>query len=283
MYDEHILANMLWEQAMLCGVGTTRGRCLRVIRNHPGITDEMSLLSEIPALIQESAQVSSLCAQGVQQKEWVNGTLYKWDSIGGHPCGLVEHVVSRALDYVTIDTNTVPHIRYDAVSDGYRCGCKCASYRGLGDSDLEFVYFKEAYSLETLASSGLFIPHLRTIATWFLIDAMFYNEDRHLGNLLFVKHRDGSLDIPPIFDMGNALSFLELPNYRAYEPNPYLMEQVRWARGVVGDRALQFRIMDFYNEFDRTSPYPREKVDVIIERVLRCSEDYFVQSFVEVV
>lgn len=281
--DDHLLANILYEQSVICGVKTTLGRCLRVVRNHPSVTDEMSMLAELPALIQGASQISSPCAPGVQPKEWVGGVLYKWDTPGFHPCGLVEHVVSRALDYVTICGKPVQHVHYDAVRNGHRYGCKCASYRDVGECDMEFAYYEEAHSLESLISSPTFIPHLYTIATWFLVDAMFYNEDRHLGNLLFIKRRDGSLVMPPIFDMGNSLTFIDLPNYRAYEPNPFLAEQVQWARDVVGDKALKFRVMDFYNVFDRQLPYPAEKVDAILERVLRCSEDYFVQSFVEVV
>lgn len=281
--DDHLLANMLYEQAQICGIKTSRARCLRVIRAHPTITDEISLMLAITDLIQEAAVVSSPCVSGVQVKDWFGNTLVKWDNFSGHPSGLVEHVVSRALDYVTLNGAKVSHVHYDAISDGRRLGCKCQNYRKDGDNDLEFAYYKEAYSLNTLIHSERFAPHLHTIALWFLLDAMFYNEDRHLGNLLFVRHPDGTLEIPPIFDMGNALMFWESPNYRRYEPNPFLIEQVHWARSVVGDKALQFDVMSFYNNLDRSLPYPSEKVSAIAERVLRCAEDCFIQGFVEVI
>lgn len=283
--DAYTLAKRIYDDACKAGIRTSPGQCLRVARKRDALQADSEYMKALPEMLAEVMQVTSSSIPGVQDKEWVGRTLYKWDAPNGVPSGLIEHVVSYALDFVTMYGEVVPHVQYQAVSVNSRLGCVCNTYKCDGETEISLAYYDEAYSLYGLLHSSRLQPYVPGIALWFLLDAMFYNEDRHLNNIVLLTDVVGGLRMPPIFDMGNSLMFVGEPNYNTYEPNPYLHEQVEWARSVIGDRVLKFDATKLYSTFDREAVrfYHQDMVDVYLKRILKCAESRFVSTFVEVV
>lgn len=279
MSEFNQLADLLFHLAGSCGVHTTMRRCMHVLRNKSCVTSESAVLSNLTELLLDLKEVPLYTVDGVQKKIWLEGrVLVKLDDSVGQPYGLVEHIVSRALDFCSFMGKPVDHVHYDACSYHGSSGCSCANYLRKDEYETMFWDTPETASLSAVPYKDL-LPEL---AIMFLCDLLFYNPDRHHGNIIVVIGR-GTRRLAPIFDMGNSLTFVSEPRYDSFVPDPYGLRQLLWASSVLRAKPV-FRVTDFYNKFNHDVPaYPRRLVDAYLERVLMCSEAEYIKQFWEVI
>lgn len=253
-------------------------RCVRVLRNHPEISDVITLYKLAPELLEEACKVGSLSAAGVQCKYWLDGVLYKVDDSG--LCqGCKEFIISKALDLVSYSIHNVSHVTYNTYRKGDKVGCTCSSYRTYGDTEVALGLLPDGETLDTLSASKSLKPVLRDIAITFMCDALFYNEDRHMGNIILLFNEDDAR-LAPIFDMGNSLCFATTPDYSHYEPEPYLHEQVEWAFDILSRHKLKFALSEF---IAHTSDYPPQVAQGLCNKVRACAQSDFIGRYFDVV
>lgn len=215
---------------------------------------------------------------GVQRKQLNGKVLLKFDGVVGQPYGLIEHTVSRALDFCSYRGRQIEHVQYDACRIDGQTGCCCKSYLHTDEYEQSFWDIPGTESLRTIPDTGWFID----LALLFMRDLLFFNPDRHYGNIIVLRGRSKSR-LAPVFDMGNSLLFTDEPRYDGFVPDPYGVSQLAWAATVLGERPV-FRVTDFYNRYDHNVPaYSKRLVDDYLERVLLCAESEFIKDFWEVV
>ncbi len=277
------LARELHELADACGIETSDRRCWKVLRKHPDITSSAHLQQQASSLLVEVAGVVCSSVSGAQSKDWAGTVLYKWDDSGSAPSGLIECLVSHALDYLTVGGECVPHVRYTTFRDKRGLGCMCPSFLLDGEAEQPVKFFREAYMFDTFVSTPLLQPFLKSVATMFLCDLLVFNEDRHLGNISLIADGRGDSRLAPVFDMGSALHFDNEPDYTRYSPKPFGQRQVKWLRDVLKGVNIQYNFMAFLNSVDRnTLLYPSGTVSYVLDKLSSCTYSYYVQEFVEV-
>lgn len=118
----------------------------------------------------------------------------------------------------------------------------------------------------------------------FLCDALFYNEDRHFGNIPLLWTEGAAYKLPPLFDMGVSLSFWGVPDYSKYNPNPYGKEQLKWAKSVLCNERIVFNLSRYTTEVGRhVPPYTDDIVSGLVRRIGLCASSEEVHSFLEVI
>lgn len=172
-------------------------------------------------------KVAATSSKGNQEKWRDGGRWYKLDQFGYE--GLTETVISRLLEYSSMETETpFRFVRYRMervnVHGRDRNGCSSADFLQPGESiiTLSHLFKREGCILkevltrlssdkkriawlaeETAAITGLErLPQYLTLL--FEVDALFLNDDRHLNNIA-VLEKDGRFDYCPIFDNGAGL------------------------------------------------------------------------------
>lgn len=272
------LAAFLFRISGTCKVHVTMRRCIHVLRNRPDITSEALILKNLTDLLLELDKTPVYTIDGVQNKQWLsNHVLFKMDDKIGHPYGLIEHTVSRALDFCSFDSVPIAHVHYDACRIGGRTGCVCKSYLRKDEYEQNFWDIVGTESLQTLPEPNLY----HDLALLFLCDLLFFNPDRHHGNIIVLRG-SSTTRLAPVFDMGNSLLFVDEPDYSSFIPDPYGVQQLKWAVDILGHRPV-FRFTEFYNSYEHNvSAYSRRLVDDYLERVLLCSEAEYIKEFWEV-
>lgn len=278
------LAGILKVQADICELALSYSKCLAVVRNHRELKTELDLMAHVPQLLEEASKLRRAASPnvgGVQDKRWTaDGHLVKYDTPGMHN-GLIEYLCSRALDCVSIDGAPVEHVKYDIYYEDGRAGCICDSYLRAGESEAPFYEIGELLHLDDMLKEPKLKSLLRHVAITFMCDALFYNEDRHLGNLIYIEGLEPRL--APVFDMGNSLCFVGTPNYERYEPSPYLKEQLDWALSVLGRSAVYYDFMRFNNTVSRcVQPYGQRLTEEYISRMEECAYSNFLLNYVGV-
>lgn len=172
-------------------------------------------------------KVAETSSKGNQEKWRDGGRWYKLDQFGYE--GLAETVISRLLEYSSMETETpFRFVRYRMervnVHGRDRNGCSSADFLQPGESiiTLSHLFKREGCILkevltrlssdkkriawlaeETAAITGLErFPQYLTLL--FEVDALFLNDDRHLNNIA-VLEKGGRFDYCPIFDNGAGL------------------------------------------------------------------------------
>lgn len=159
-------------------------------------------------------------SEGTQIKFKRKGYWYKKDNRGQE--GLTEYLVSRLLDFTTLDSSE--YIRYEAgiINGGH--GCRSRNFLGGDEELITFyrLYYNEVgkdlsqvisrmdtmeerveYVIEFIRQScSLDVrDYLRKVMT---LDMLVLNEDRHLNNLAVIM-KDNQFIPAPIFDNGVSL------------------------------------------------------------------------------
>ena len=211
---------------------------------------------------------------GIQPKI-KNGDYYcKLDSPGASN-GVIEELVSNALDYITFNGEIVDHVKYYYYTDGNDTGCTCKEYKISGEQELTLDAIMSNLNLDEL-------PFKDTIAKYFVCDMIFYNEDRHFGNLPFL-YTESYTRLAPLFDFGNALSFYGEPDYDMFKPEPFGRAQIEWALNLSRDCSIKYSLTDFeYAVKNIELGYDDLKIKYILKKIHLCAISDFVQSFVEV-
>lgn len=236
----------------------------------------------------------SFSLHGNQEKGYdaLSRLYYKFDSPGRQEA-LVEHIVSAALDHITLDGNVLPHVRYAVDDRDGRIVSICKNF--LGPREIELPFSLVPYNIsDNLTSMFNFIESVETlfglkdISLWlgcvFTIDCLFYNEDRHLNNLSLIQGVDGSVRYAPIFDNGAALGFhqQELP-YSIFEPNPFCMEQLYAVPALLEGKYLSFDYTGFKRHYEPPTQYVRLISDSYLRRLEACVKGFPIPGVLEVV
>lgn len=279
MRDLYKLAEFLFQLSGSCGLQPTMRRCIHVLRGRPDVTSEPDVLKRLQVLLSDLEETPQYTIDGVQRKRWLSSsTFFKADDTVGQPYGLIEHTVSRALDYCSVNSVPVAHVHYDAYCDSGEIGCCCKNYLGRGEYEQNFWSIAVTETLQSVATLGFSVD----LAVLFLCDLLFYNPDRHPGNIVVIIGRDSDR-LAPVFDLGNSLTFVDEPNYENFVPDPYGVRQLHWALSVLGVKPV-FSVTELYNQYNHSvQGYSKCLVDEYLERVLLCSEFPYVRKFWEIV
>lgn len=150
------------------GIIANRHMCSVVIKR-AAVDTEMTLLSKAPELLELLTGYNSLSLGGVQPKSVVDSVYYKYDAFESVYSGLIEHLISRALNYVFINGSPVQHVLYTVcVKDGRR-GCWSTEYKRMGEQEISLDLVLQGFELSDLLSCGSVRHLLRTIAVWFFM------------------------------------------------------------------------------------------------------------------
>lgn len=211
---------------------------------------------------------------GNQPKEHIGDWYYKYDDYG-ITCGLTETLVSHALNFLFFDNTQVPHVMYESVANG----CKCLEYKSSGEIEVTLDALVSKPSIEAIEKTSL----AKDIAKYFVCDALFFNEDRHLGNLpiLLCNNR---IRLAPIFDFGNALSFYGEVDYTNFNPEPFGAGQVEWALKVLSGTNIVFKCTEFeLNVGSIETAYADIQKEYTLKKIHKCAYSDFIQTRLRVI
>lgn len=166
-------------------------------------------------------------------------TMWKFDTPGQHE-GLTEVIVSKLLDFITINGKPVDHVRYEVVSNGIVRGCSCRNYLRLGETEKTLKSIQGAGTLTGFKGCSKLNPLKHKIAEMFALDWLVRNVDRHLNNVSLLTGLDRKTRLAPAYDFGDSLHVT-----KEFVPQPYGNEQLEWTFRYVPKRTIQVRYSEF--------------------------------------
>lgn len=192
-----------------------------------GITNEFDMLPEIcydprriPFMrVKRDERCESMTPSTGNQRKWKTAEGYvKLDLMGYE--SIAETLTSRLLSYSNANSlqGYVEYSQCFVLEDGVELGIGCFSKNFIADTEQEFTAIK---ILEMgLMSMGLnkqdFIDFItdtlnisydeisRELEFMLCVDAITKNEDRHFGNIVFLRNAQRKFRLSPVFDNGDS-------------------------------------------------------------------------------
>ncbi len=221
-----------------------------------------------------SSQRSGSSLRGNQAKAYDPETrrYVKYDFSATSLQGLTECFIALVLDHVTVDSVPVDHASYTPFIDGELRGAvtpnfvllgerEVTSHRILSYSAMDGKTIDNTASVATQIEQYISICEeytgLSGFAKYFgvqlLLDAVFFNEDRHFSNISFIRDANKKYRFAPYFDFAESYRFYQLGGVEhsvlTFEPQPFMREQLECLDSLLGSTRIQFNLNSWNHEF----------------------------------